>query len=141
LSLTHCNPNFPRNTYRIVSNSKTIRDTLKVVYLSKKAFEKLKPTSKHRRETLAYAFEQLKPILKEYMKENHILALEIDLKTKHALALEPIHNGEREAWLEMWLNNDVSTEKLEKRMRLRFQWCEYLSFADFLEGVELWLRR
>jgi hypothetical protein len=77
LTLTHCNPNLPRNRYRTVSNSETIRDTLKVIYLSKKAFQQLKPTSKHKRETLAYAFEQIKPILRKYMKTNHILVSRI----------------------------------------------------------------
>ena len=110
------------------------------LHLTMKAFKELKPTSKHKRETLAYAFEQIKPILKKYMKENHILELELNLKTKHVLALEPIKNGEREAWINLWLNNEVSTKQLEERMKLRFQWVEYLSFSDFLNGVESWLR-
>jgi len=107
--------------------------------LTMKAFKELKTTSKHKRETLAYAFEQVRPILRNYMKENHILALEPDLKTKRVLALEPISNGERGLWIDLWLNNDVSTKQLQKRMKLYYQWVEYLSFSDFLEGVESWL--
>jgi len=92
------------------------------------------------RRTLILTFEQIKPILKRYMKENHVLRLEVNLKNKHAFALEPICNGEREAWLRLWLNDEISTKQLRKRMKERFQWVEYLNFADFLNDVEAWLK-
>lgn len=106
------------------------------IQLTKKAFN----LHKVKRETLAYAFQQVKPILKEYMEKNHVLRLELDLKNKHALVLEPICNGEREAWIQLWLDGEVSTEQLRKRMKLRFQWVQYYSFIDFLEGMEFWLK-
>ena len=106
------------------------------IQLTKKAFN----FHKVKRETLAYAFQQVKPILKEYMEKNHVLRLEVNLKNKHALALEPVRNGEREAWIQLWLDGKVSTDQLRKRMKLRFQWTEYLSFSDFLDGIESWLR-
>jgi len=114
--------------------------SLKTLLLSMKAFTNVKPKSKHQTETLAYAFEQIKPILKKYMDENQILQLEINLKNKHALALEPIDNAERQFFIESWLNNEISTKKLTEKLKQRFQWVEYLSFSDFLCGVESWLR-
>jgi len=116
---------------------------LKALQLSIKAFEQLRFTSKNKREIYICVLEQLKPLLPlliKYMKENHILAFEFNLRTKRVLALEPICNGEKEAWLRLWLNNEVSSRQLQKRMKQRFQWVEYLSFSDFLEGVESWLR-
>lgn len=92
-------------------------------------------------ETLAYAFVQVLPVLKDYWKQKHTLAFELNFKTRHVLVLEPICNGEREAWLEMWLNGEVSTRQLKERMRQRFQWVEYYSFSDFLEGVKVWRER
>jgi len=109
---------------------------LNQIQLTKKAFSL--PEAK--RETLTYAFQQVKPILKEYMDENGILQLELDLKKKTAFVLEPIPNGERNLWIRLWLKGECSTRKLRERMKQRFQWVEYLSFCDFLEGVESWLR-
>jgi regulator of replication initiation timing len=113
---------------------------LKTLLLTKKAFTNVKPKSKHQTETLAYAFEQIKPILKKYMNENQILQLEINLKNKHALALEPIDNAERQFFIESWLNNEISTKKLTEKLKQRFQWVEYLNFSDFLCSVESWLK-
>lgn len=115
--------------------------TLKTLRLTRKAFTNVKGTSKHKIETRALAFEQIKPILKEYMDENHILQLDLNLKDKTALALEPIDNGERDLWIRLWLHGDCSTRKLRKRMKQRFQWSQYLSFNDFLEGMEYWLKQ
>ena len=113
---------------------------LKTLRLTRKAFTNVKGTSKHKIETRAYAFEQIKPILKEYMEENHILKLEVNLKRKTAVALEPILNGERDLWIRLWLNGEVSTKQLRKRMKQHFQWVQYLSFNDFLESMKYWLR-
>jgi len=107
--------------------------------LTMKAFKELKTTSKHKRETLAYAFEQVKPILRKYMKENHVLALELNLKTKRLLVLESIPNAERTFFVEEWLNGEISTKEFRKKLRKRFQWVQYFNLADFLEGVEVWL--
>ena len=115
------------------------RASLRTLHLTIKAFRQLKPTSKHKRETLYYAFEQLKPLLKRYMKENHVLAIRLDLQTKHLLALEPINNAERQFWIDEWLNNEVSTRQLKKRMKQSHKLTEYLGFSDFLSGVESWL--
>jgi hypothetical protein len=107
------------------------------IQLTKKAFN----LHKVKRETLAYAFQQIKPILKEYMEKNHILRLELNLKNKHALVLEPIWNGERDLWIRLWLDSDASSKQLRKRMKRRFQWVEYISFSDFLEDVEAWCKK
>jgi hypothetical protein len=112
---------------------------IKALRLSKLAFAKVKPTSEHKKETLLLAFEQIKPILKEYMKENHVLAVELDLKNRKYLALEPIPNVERNFWVEQWLNGELSTRRFKAQLKRRFQWVQFLSFSDFLSGVEAWL--
>ena len=114
-----------------------IESQIKALRLTKLAFAKVKPTSKHKRETLA--FEQIKPILKEYMKENHILAIELNLRSRKYLVLEPIPNAERNFWVEQWLCGEVSTRRFKAQLKQRFQWVQYLSFSDFLSGVEAWL--
>ena len=110
---------------------------LQTLRLSIKAFELRKP----KRETLSYAFHRIEPILKEYMMFTKKLELEVDLNNKHCLVFESIPNGERQFWVEQWLNNELLTEQLSERLKPRFQWAEYLGSADFLKGVELWLRR
>lgn len=95
---------------------------------------------KVKRETLILAFEQIKPLLERYMKENYVSAIRLDLETKHLSALEPISNAERHFWLEEWLNSEISTRQLKKRMKQHYHWVEYVSFSDFLSGVESWLR-
>jgi hypothetical protein len=112
---------------------------IKALRLSKLAFAKVKPTSEHKRETLLLAFEQIKPILKEYMKENHVLAVELDLKNRKYLVLEPIPNVERNFWVEQWLSGELSTRRFKAQLKRRFQWVQFLSFSDFLSGVEAWL--
>jgi len=114
-----------------------IESQIKALRLTKLAFAKVKPTSKHKRETLA--FEQIKPILKEYMKENHILAIELNLRSRKYLVLEPISNAERNFWVEQWLNGEVPTRRFQAQLKQRFQWAQYLSFSDFLSGIEAWL--
>jgi len=116
-----------------------IESQIKALRLTKLAFAKVKPTSKHKRETLALAFEQIKPILKEYMKENHILAIELNLRSRKYLVLEPISNAERNFWVEQWLNGEVPTRRFQAQLKQRFQWAQYLSFSDFLSGIEAWL--
>jgi regulator of replication initiation timing len=113
--------------------------SIKTLRLTKLAFAKVKPTSEHKRETLLLAFEQIKPILKEYMKENHILAIELDLKNRKYLVLEPIPNVERNFWVEQWLSGELSTRRFKAQLKRRFQWVQFLSFSDFLSGVEAWL--
>jgi len=78
-----------------------------ILGLTKKAFQ----LRKVKKETLKYAFEQIKPILRKYMKEKGILGLELNLKSKQLLALEPIERGEREFWVIQWLDSELSTEK------------------------------
>jgi hypothetical protein len=112
---------------------------IKALCLTKLAFAKVKPTSEHKRETLLLAFEQIKPILKEYMKENHVLAIDLDLKNRKYLVLEPIPNAERNFWVEEWLSGELSTRRFKAQLKRRFQWVQYLSFSDFLSGVEVWL--
>jgi hypothetical protein len=90
-------------------------------------------------ETLALAFEQIKPILKAYMKENHVLAIELDFKNRNCLALESISHVERNFWVEEWLNGELSTRRFKARLKRRFQWVQYLSFSGFLSCVEAWL--
>lgn len=115
----------------------TIRENvLQTLCLSIKAFE----LQKCKRETLAYAFHQVEPILKEYMESTNKYELEVDLKNKHCLVFEPVENGERQFWVEQWLDNELSSERLTERLKTRYQWVEYLSFADFLCGVEAWLK-
>jgi hypothetical protein len=113
--------------------------SIKTLRLTKLAFAKVKPTSEHKRETLLLAFEQIKPILKEYMKENQILAIDLDLKKRKYLVLEPIPNVERNFWVEEWLSGELSNKQFKKKLKQRFQWVQYLSFCDFLSGVEAWL--
>jgi len=114
---------------------------LKTLRLTRKAFTNVKGKTKHKIETRALAFEQIKPILKQYMEENHILQLDLNLKDETAFALEPVGNGERDLWIRLWLHGDCSTRKLRKRMKQRFQWSEYPSFNDFLNGMEFWLKQ
>jgi hypothetical protein len=114
-------------------------DELKALQKSRLAFQKVKPTSFHKRETLAYAYEQVKPLVKRFMQENKILALEVDLSNRHVLACEPIQNFERQFFVDSWLNNEVSTKELKDKLGKRFQWVKYLNFSDFLSGVENWL--
>ena len=73
------------------------------------------------------------------MKENSVLAIEIDLKNRKYLTLEPIPNAERNFWVEQWLNGELPNKQLKKKLKQRFQWVQYLSFSDFLSGVEVWL--
>lgn len=103
------------------------------------AFGKIKPTSKHKRETLYYAFEQIKPLIKRYMQANKILALELDLRTLHCLTLEPIQNWEKDLHIRRWLDGNLKTAHFKKWLKRKYQWVEYLSFLDFLRGVEEWL--
>ena len=103
------------------------------------AFEKIKPTSKHKRETLYYAFEQVKPLIKRYMKAHKILALELDLKTLRCLTLEPIQNWEKDLHVRMWLRGELKTSDFQRKLKRKWQWVGYFSFADFLRGVEVWL--
>jgi hypothetical protein len=112
---------------------------IKALRLTRLAFAKVKPTSQKKRETLALCFEQIKAILKEYMKENHVLAIELDLKNRKCLVLEPIPNVERNFWVEQWLSGELSTRRFKALLKRRFQWVQYLSFSDFLNGVEAWL--
>jgi hypothetical protein len=114
-------------------------DELKALQKSRLAFQKVKPTSFHKRETLAYAYEQVKPLIKRFMRGNNVLALQVNLRTKHALALEPIQNFERQFFVDSWLDNEISTKELKGKFEKRFQWVEYFNFADFLSGVENWL--
>jgi hypothetical protein len=115
-------------------------DELKALQKSRLAFQKVKPTSFHKRETLAYAYEQVKPLIKRFMGENNVLALEVNLRTKRALALEPIQKVERQFFVDSWLNNEISTKELKGKLKHRFyHWVEYLNFSDFLSGVENWL--
>jgi len=116
-----------------------VQRQIKTLRLSKNAFDKVKPTSEHKRETLALAFEQIKPILKKYMEENNILAIELDLKNRKYLVLEPIPNAERNFWVEQWLNGKLSTRRFKTQLKRRYQWVQYLSFSNFLSGVESWL--
>lgn len=104
-----------------------------------KAFEKVKPTSAKKRETLAYAFEQIEPLLMRYMKENNIPLLKVDLKTKRALVVEPVPNAIKQAWVEQWLSGELSTEQFKEWLRCRYQNAFYFNFADFLKDVEFWL--
>jgi hypothetical protein len=112
---------------------------IKALRLTRLAFAKVKPTSQKKRETLALAFEQIKAILKAYMKESRVLAIELDLKNRKCLVLEPIPNVERNFWVEQWLNGELPNKQLKKKLKQRFQWVQYLSFSDFLSGVETWL--
>jgi len=104
---------------------------IKALRLTKLAFAKVKPTSQKKRETLALCFEQIKPILKEYMKENHILAIELDLKNRKCLVLEPIPNVERNFWVEQWLSGELSTRRFKAQLKRRFQWVQFLLFLIF----------
>jgi hypothetical protein len=116
-----------------------VETSLKTLSLTIQAFTKINPTSFHKRETLTYAIEQIEPLLKRYMRKNKILALEVNLRNKHALTLEPIQNFERQIFVDSWLNNEISTKELKSKLKQRFHWVEYLNFADFLRSVEGWL--
>ena len=112
-------------------------NVLQTLCLSIKTFE----LRKSKRETLAHAFHQVEPILKEYMEFTNKYELEVDLKNKHCLVFEPIERVERRFWVDEWLDSKLSSKQLCEKMKRRFQWVEYVSFADFLRGIELWLRR
>jgi len=99
--------------------------------------EKLINTSRLTHENLA----RLDSILERYMVENEILAIEIDLKKKQCMVLEPIANAERQFWVEEWLRGELPTRRLQKKLKERFQWVLYVSFFDFLKKVETWLRK
>ncbi|MEM3700700.1 MAG: hypothetical protein QXL57_07545 [Candidatus Bathyarchaeia archaeon] len=116
-----------------------VEGQLKALRLTKEAFDKVKPTSKHKRETLRYAVEQIKPLLKRYMRDNHVLAIELDYRKRRYLVLEPMPNAERQFWVNEWLEGDIPTKKLKQKLKVRYQWVQYLSFSDFLSGVEAWL--
>ncbi|MEM5867514.1 MAG: hypothetical protein QXG39_06310 [Candidatus Aenigmatarchaeota archaeon] len=107
--------------------------------LTIQAFEKVKPTSAKKRETLALCFEQVTPILKEFMEANNIPYIEVDLETRRALVVEPIPNAIKQVWIEQWLNGELSTEQLKEWLNCKFQNTHYLNFADFLKDVEFWL--
>lgn len=116
----------------------SIETNLKTLRLSKKAFQLCKP--KPKTETLLLALEQIEPILKEYMVENDVLRLELDVGDRSVVALEPIPNGQRDFWVKQWLKNKLPTEKLIEIMDERFEWVEYCDVAVFLDGVEWWLK-
>ena len=116
----------------------SIETSIKTLRLSKKAFQLWKP--KLKTETLLLAIEQIEPILKEYMVENDILRLELDVEDKSVVALEPIPNGQRDFWVKQWLRNKLSTEKLIGMMDERFEWVEYCDIGVFLDSVEWWLK-
>lgn len=109
--------------------------------LTIQAFEKVKPTSAKKRETLAFCFEQVKPILEKYMEENNIPLVQVDLKTREALVVEPIPNAVKNVWVEEWLNGELQTEQFKEWLNYKFQNTHYVNFADFLRDVEFWLEK
>lgn len=111
-------------------------NNLKVIQLTKKTFQ----LRKCKLITLHYAIEQIEPILKKYMENKDVLKITFDLRKKHVLALEPIENCERNMWIRLWLDNEFSTEKLVENMKHNYQWVEYVSISDFLNGIETWIK-
>lgn len=113
------------------------RTDLKLVESTKKAFQ----LRKCKLITLHYVVEQIEPILKEYMENKSILKVTFDLKKKHVLALEPIENCERGLWVQLWLDNEFSTEKLIEEMKHNYQWVQYTNISNFLEDIEAWIKK
>lgn len=116
-------------------------DFLSRVELAEKAFS----LRKAKRETLAYAFQQIKPVLEEYMKENCVLELEVNLEDGDFETVEAISHGEREMWVSMWLKGELSTKQLLKAIRdFRKFHVQRVShgygFDGFLREVESWLK-
>ena len=103
------------------------------------AFDKVKPTSRKKRETLAFCFEQVEGILKDYMETRNVPYICVDLKTKEALVVEPIPREVRQFWVEQWLNGELSTRQFRKWLYSKWQNTYYPNFADFLRDVEAWL--
>jgi len=110
---------------------------LKLVGSTKKAFQ----LRKCKLITLHYTIEQIEPILKKYMENKDILKVTFNLRKKGVLALEPIQNCERAMWVQLWLDDEFSTEKLVENMKHTFQWVEYVSISDFLSGIEAWIEK
>jgi hypothetical protein len=91
---------------------------------------------KAKHDTLAFCFEQIKPILKEYMEKNNIAYIKVDLKTREALVVEPIPKAVKQWVIEQWLSNELSNEELKEWIECRFQNVHYSNFADFLKILE-----
>ena len=92
----------------------------------------------------AKTFEQLKPILEQYMKEQEILSLNLSLKDGDFETVEPISHGEREMWVSMWLKGELTSKQLLGEIRdfkkYHFQTVAHgYGFDGFLREVEAWL--
>lgn len=116
-------------------------EPLRTVQLSRKAFQQHTGNM----EMLTRTFEQLKPTLAEYMEHHEILSLTLNLDDDDFETVEAIPHGERAMWIDLWLENELSTKHLLKKIR-DFQVCHVqrvshgYGFADFLGEVERWVK-
>lgn len=110
---------------------------LKLLESTKKAFQ----LCKCKLITLHYVVEQIEPILKRYMENKDVLKVTFDLRKKDVLALEPIENCERDLWVQLWLDDELSTEELVERMKYTYQTVQYTNVSDFLGDIEAWIKR
>lgn len=124
---------------------KTLRspseEPLRTVQLSRKAFQQHTGNM----EILTRAFEKLKPTLAEYMEQHEILSMTLNLEDDDFETVEPISHGEREMWVDLWLQGELSTKQLLKEIK-DFQKCHVqcvshgYGFDEFLREVERWLK-
>ena len=75
--------------------------------------------------------------IKRYMLEKNIPKVKIDGDA--TLILEPIPCGEKEMWIRMWLNGELSSRELLKTIKdyveCPFQWSSW-DTDDFLRAVK-----
>ena len=84
---------------------------------------------------LEQTFDKIpKKIIEAYMIENHILRITLDFKEGTALVYEPIRKEEKELFVHLWLNGELSTKKLRSQMKQIYRWTQYC-LEDFLKMV------
>lgn len=87
-----------------------------------------------------FGFDISEKQIRQYIHEKGIQEVEFDFESDLVFTIEPILHGEQQFWINQWLKNELSSEKLLEKLLKRFQLVEYIHTATFLEGVRLWLQ-
>lgn len=70
--------------------------------------------------------------IRAFMQKHNVDWIEADHHTIYTF--EPVTNMDRDAYVRMWLNNDITTLKFMEFLRTE-KWCVQYFLEDFLEMV------